>query len=359
METYLQKFLSYFGDNEFVRAAVLIGVFALLAVIADQLITRVLKRWTRRTSNNFDDRIIGLLHRPLFFSVLMIGLYAALAQLHLQPPVLLFLQRVLKTFLILIWLVFGFRSCSIILEVLSDLEKKLTAIQPRTVALFDQILKLVLAGAAVYFLFLVWGIDVGAWMAGAGIIGIAVGFAAKDTLANVFSGIFILADSPYKHGDFVVLDSGERGMVTQIGLRSTRLLTRDDIEITIPNAVIANAKILNETGGRWEKERLRVKIGVAYGSDIDRVEEVLLEIAAEHPDIDEDPAPRVRFRAFGASGLDFELLGWIHQPVLRGRVLHELNSTIYKRFISEGIEIPYPKRDVYLRTPIPDVAGKP
>lgn len=358
MDTYLQQFLSIFGDNELVHAAVLVVVSMVLAGIADQLISRVLKRWARRTSTSLDDRLISMLHRPIFVSVLVAGLYLALAELRLEPGVLQFLQRVLQTLIILTWLVFAFRSCSIVLELLSHLEKKFTAIQPRTVALFDQVLKLVLAGGAFYFLFLVWGIDVGAWMAGAGIIGIAVGFAAKDTLANVFSGIFILADAPYNHGDFVVLDSGERGMVTQIGLRSTRLLTRDDIEITIPNAVIANAKILNESGGRWEKERVRVKLAVAYGSDIDQVEKILLEIARDHPNIDEDPPPRVRFRAFADSNLDFELLGWIHQPVLRGRVIHALNSAIYKRFNAEGLEFPYPKRDVFLHSPPSAAEGK-
>ncbi|MEE8277110.1 MAG: mechanosensitive ion channel family protein, partial [Thermoanaerobaculia bacterium] len=198
------------------------------------------------------------------------------------------------------------------------------------------------------FLFLSWGIDVGALLVTGGIAGIAIGFAAKDTLANLFSGIFILADAPYEVGDFIVLDSGERGRVTHIGLRSTRLLTRDDIEIILPNAVIGNSKIINESAGPWEKERLRIPLGVAYGSDIDRVREVLLEIAHAHPEIDDDPEPRVRFRSFGDSGLSLELLGWIHQPVLRGRVVDSSNTEIYKRFAAEGIEIPYSKHDVYL-----------
>jgi MscS family membrane protein len=84
-----------------------------------------------------------------------------------------------------------------------------------------------------------------AWLASAGIIGIAVGFAAKDTLANLFSGVFILADSPYKLGDYVVLEDNSRGKVTQIGLRSTRMLTRDDVEVTVPNSIMGNTKIIN------------------------------------------------------------------------------------------------------------------
>ncbi|MFT5274966.1 MAG: MscS family membrane protein [Cryomorphaceae bacterium] len=84
-----------------------------------------------------------------------------------------------------------------------------------------------------------------AWLASAGIIGIAVGFAAKDTLANLFSGVFILADSPYKLGDYVVLEDNSRGKVTQISLRSTRMLTRDDVEVTVPNSITGNTKIIN------------------------------------------------------------------------------------------------------------------
>ena len=189
----------------------------------------------------------------------------------------------------------------------------------------------------------------GALLAAGGIVGIAVGFAAKDSLANLFSGIFILADGPYQVGDFVVLDSGERGAVTNIGLRSTRLLTRDDVEVTVPNAVIANAKIINESGGPWEKARIRVRVGVAYGSDIDQVRRTLMEVARDNPDLDSDPEPRVRFRSFGESGLDFELLGWIHEPVLRGRVLDALNTEVYKRFQQENVEIPFPQRVVHLK----------
>ncbi len=348
MDSMLQDLLSLTGENPFVHAAVLVLAAIVLAVLTDQIISRFLKVWAKRSATDIDDRLIQILHRPIFISVLVFGLYLALLQLDLEGELQKAFERLLLTIVVLVWLVFTFRASSIFLEVLSRLERRFTAIQPNTVSLFNQVFRIVLAVAAVYFLFLIWGVDVGAWLAGAGIVGIAVGFAAKDTLANVFSGLFILADAPYKLDDFVVLDSGERGLVTHIGLRSTRLLTRDDIEITIPNAVMANAKILNESGGRWEKERIRLKVGVAYGSDIDQVEQVLRAIASDHPEIDDQPEPRVRFRSFGSYTLDFELLGWIHEPVLRGRVLHELHSEVYKAFKREGIEIPYPKHDVYL-----------
>jgi small-conductance mechanosensitive channel len=147
-----------------------------------------------------------------------------------------------------------------------------------------------------------------------------------------------------------VLDGQERGKVTQIGIRSTRLLTRDDIEITIPNSVIANSKIVNETGGPHAKRRVRVQVGVAYGSDIDRVREVLMDVANKAPEPMRNPEPRVRFRRFADSALDFELLVWIREPELRGRTLDALNSAVYKRFLKEGIEIAFPQRDLHVRS---------
>jgi len=166
----------------------------------------------------------------------------------------------------------------------------------------------------------------------------------------LFSGIFIVADAPYKIGDYIVLDTGERGQVTHLGMRSTRLLTRDDVEVTIPNAVIANAKIINESGGPWVKHRIRVPLGVAYGSDVDEVCSVLEETAKGHPEVVKQPGPRVRMRAFGASSLDFELQFWIDHPELRGRIRHDLLKDIYKAFETRGIEIPFPQTDIHLRS---------
>jgi len=347
-EMFLQEFLQLFGDNPYVHAAVLVVVTLVAAKIVDWVVIRFVARWAKKSRTDIDDRLVTNLHKPLFLTLLLFGLWLALAQLELPEGVALFSTRTLKTIVLLLWGGFALRSCSILLGLLSHMQRRFAVVQPRTVPLFDNVTKILVVGGAIYFLFLIWGVDVGAWLAGAGIVGIAVGFAAKDTLANLFAGIFIVADAPYKIGDFIVLDTGERGRVSQIGLRSTRLLTRDDIEITVPNAVIANAKITNESGGPSEKERVRVPVGVAYGSDIDRVREVLLEVAHSNESIDSNPEPRVRFRSFGDSGLKFELLGWIHEPVLRGQVIDALNTEVYKRFAAEGIEIPYPKRDVYL-----------
>ena len=203
--------------------------------------------------------------------------------------------------------------------------------------------------AGVYGILLAWDADVTGLVASAGIVGLALSFAAQDTLANLFAGVAILADRPYQIGEYIILDSGERGEVTQIGLRSTRLLTRDDVEVSIPNGSMGSAKIVNEAAGIPNQYRIRVSVGVAYGSDIDKVMDVLLDVGKTHPKILNRPEPRVRFRQFGDSSLNFDLLCWIAKPAERGLVLHEVNCQVYRKFTEADISIPFPQRDLYIK----------
>ena len=341
--------LREYGPNEWLRALIIAGASLAVAVLVDWIVLRLIGRWTRKTTTDVDDRLVSMLHAPLFVSVIVVGLMLATIQLPLAEFSEWLTLAILETIVIGLWMLFAVRFTRLSLEVLSRHQDRFRIVQRRTLPLFNNLAALVLFGAGVYFLLLAWEIDVTGWLASAGIVGIAISFAAKDTLANLFAGVFILADAPYKVGDFVILDTGERGRVTHIGIRSTRMLTRDDVEITIPNAVMGNSKIVNESGGPYEKERVRVQVGVAYGTDIDQVREVLMDIAIAHPAVHGHPEPLVRFRRFGDSGLEFELLGWIDEPVLRGSTIDALNCEVYKRFMAEGIEIPYPKRDVYVR----------
>ncbi|WP_415715197.1 mechanosensitive ion channel family protein [Maridesulfovibrio sp.] len=192
-----------------------------------------------------------------------------------------------------------------------------------------------------------FGIPVTAIFASAGIAGVAVALAARETLANFFGGVSIFMDRPFRAGDYIVLDNGDRGEVKAVGMRSTRIQTRDDIMITIPNSVITNGKVVNQSRP-YPSFRVRIKIGVAYGSDVDQVEEVLMELAQNNSLAIAEPAPRVRFREFGDFALEFELLCWAARPHDRGRLIHELSRDIYKRFNAEGIVIPFPQQEVYL-----------
>ena len=320
-----------------------------LGKLLQSMIHKVLARFDALTKSHVGSSIPRDLSAPLLQTTVTLALVLSVLALDMPPGLQHSLVNILFSLLVIFWARAWFRATHHILAALESHQDRFSMVQPRTAPLFEMGIKLLLLGLFVYLFFFIWGIDATAWVASAGIIGIAVGFAAKDTLANLISGVSIVADAPYKIGDYIVLDTGERGIVTNLGIRSTRLLTRDDVEISIPNSVIGAAKITNESGGPWVKQRLRVPVGVAYGSDTEKVISILEQIATGNPGVVDDPPPRVRMRAFGQSSLDFELLCWIATPEQRGLVVHQLLMEIDQRFRTENIEIPFPQRDVHVR----------
>jgi small-conductance mechanosensitive channel len=246
-------------------------------------------------------------------------------------------------------MLFALRVSRMLLQRMSRRRNSALLVRSQTLPLFTNLAAVIIVALGVYFIFQAWEIDMTAWLASAGIIGIAVGFAAKDTLANLSSGVFIMADSPYKLGDYVVIDESVRGKITHMGIRSTRLLTRDDVEVTIPNSLMGNSKVINESGGPHEKYRIRISVDVAYGSDLDQVAAIIENIAEAESEVCDIPEPRVRYRAFGQSGLNLELLAWVEEPELRGKVVHLLIMAIYRGLRQEGIEIPYSKQELFIK----------
>lgn len=332
------------------RAVSVLGAAIILAGLINVLLSRWLPRLTARTKTDVDDQLVAALRSPLFVSVVLGGINIALLLLSVDEPFYGYSLSFLKTLGIIVWTTFFSRLARLILGALARNHDRFTFVQPQTLPALGNLATAIILGGSIYFLLLAWSINISAWVASAGIIGLAVSLAARDTLANLFAGMAILADTPYSLGDYIVLETGERGEVTRIGLRSSRILTRDDVEIIVPNTLLANSKIINEAGGPDRHYRVRCKVSVAYGSDIDEVRHILEEVAHGEEEAQENPAPRVRFRRFGDSGLELELLAWVPDPWMRGRVLDKLNTEVYKRFQAAGIEIPYPKRDVYIRS---------
>ena len=342
----LKQALALLNQHAWLAAMVIALLSFLLAVTLRSLLARLLGRLTGLNRTPGNTVALDMLRKPVFLSIFLLGMSfaVAVAQLPMGSDVIV---RVLFSVVTLSWMVTAVKLATFLLSVFSG-ENRFKLIDTHTVPLFDLTSKLLVIMVGSYILLIIWGINPIGWLASAGIAGLAIGFAAKDTLANLFSGFFIVADAPYKIGDYINLDSGERGKVSAIGMRSTRLLTRDDVEITIPNGVIANAKIINESGGP-QTVRMRVVLSVAYGSDVDQVSELLVQIGKAHPEVCDSPEPRVRLRGFGASGLDFNLMCWITKPEDRGRIAHELHMTIYKTFGQHKIEIPYAKQDLYIK----------
>jgi MscS family membrane protein len=345
-------------EDPLVRAAGIIVGSIIAAWLIELLITVTVAKAAAKTKTDLDDKIVEVIRRPVFLTVLLWGLDWALDVLVLPERFSTPIASLLQTLSILIWSVAFTRIGSVLLRAFAAKERPRSMLQIRTLPVFDILMRIFVVSTALYFMFLAWHIDLTAWMASAGILGVAFGFAAKDTLANLFSGIFILADGPYKVKDWIVLDNQLRGEVTNIGIRTTRILTPDGVEVTVPNAIIGNAQLLNETGGPFMRQRVRIKLSVAYGSDIDRVREVLIACIEGADHLLDKPTPHTKFANLGDSGLEFELYAWIEDPQHRERVIDDLTGRVYKALNAAQIEIPYPKQDIYIRGLAPELLAQ-
>jgi small-conductance mechanosensitive channel len=192
----------------------------------------------------------------------------------------------------------------------------------------------------------------------AGAVGIGIGFGLQNIASNFISGLIILFERPIKIGDRIEVGNVE-GDVIEIGARSTKVLTNDNIAIIVPNSKFISENVVN-----WkyndEKVRFKIPVTVAYGSDVRLVEKLLLEVAKENSDVLENPAPVVRFLEFGESGMLFELRPWSTSLVHRkGKLISAINFAIHDKFKEHGIEIPYPQRELRIRGSAMEIQSPP
>ncbi|CAM2066272.1 Mechanosensitive ion channel family protein [Sulfidibacter corallicola] len=327
---------------------ILLGSF-LLAGCVRFFLSRTMKRIASQTKTKIDDHFIDSLQSPVTVSIVLGGIWQAFQFISFNPSLRHLIFGLLVTMVVISWMLAALNFSGDLVDWLSEGENPRRLIQPKTKPLFLIVFKVLVVTFAAYFIILAWGQNLTAWLASAGVAGIAIGLASKDSLANFISGIFIIADSPFKIGDYIVLDNGDRGRVTHIGIRSTRLLTNDDVEVIIPNAVMGNSTIINQSGGPYEKFRLRVPVSVAYGSDIDEVRQVLLECAKVEDKVEQVPAPRVRFRQMGESSLDWEIWVWVREPAIMEEVKDIMLSRAYKALNRAEIGIPFPQMDLHIK----------
>ena len=185
---------------------------------------------------------------------------------------------------------------------------------------------------------------------------VGIGFGMQNITSNFISGFIILFERPIQAGDFVEV-TGVLGRVTAIKARSTTINTMDNISIIVPNSQFISESLTN-----WSykdpRTRLHVHVGVSYGSDVELVRETLLEVGSTQPDVLKDPEPRVLFREFGESSLNFDLLVWTDKPLNQFIIRSDLNFAIVEAFRRKGVEIPFPQRDLHVRSSIPIMTSK-
>src|SRR2546426_7574888 len=193
------------------------------------------------------------------------------------------------------------------------------------------------------------GIHLGALTVFAGAVGVGVGFGLQNIASNFISGLVILAERPITLGDRVEV-AGITGQVQQIRARSTVIVTNDNIAMIVPNTKFIDSPVTNWTYTD-PRVRFRIPVGVAYGSDIAKVREALLAAGGENPNTLKDPAPSVFLKKFGDNSIDFELVVWSKEMSYRPRRFRsDLNFAIEQKFREAGIELPFPQRDLHIRS---------
>ena len=329
--------------------ALLLGLSVGGALVLEFVVLRGLLRYTSRTATSYDNILVSELRLPVVLTAGLAGVFV-LTQIPTVTGNLVVSADQLDTFfgkpsLSVVVLAWAFAANRIVNRLVEEVKDKGSRFDFAPV--LSNVWTLVVLIGTIAVLLSVWEYSVAPLLGAAGIAGIAIGFAARDTVANFFGGISLYFDDTYKLGDYIELDSGEAGTVVKVGIRSTTLMTRDEVVVVVPNSALNAAKVINQSAPQ-RRRRVRVPIGVAYGTDLDAFEEIMIDVATDESLVLDSPKPRMRLRRFGDSALEYELLCWVRTPTRAAKTVHKLNRAIYAALGEANIEIPFPQRDVNL-----------
>jgi small-conductance mechanosensitive channel len=340
-------------DSNYATFGLSVALWALIAVFFAYVINPFVRMFTKRTKTDIDDRILKIMHMPIFALIIIYGFVSSLAILPLSEGSFRFVSQIYGVFLIAI---VTFLTYKIFKEVLVYVGKRIasrtkTEIDDVLIPVIDKVggLVVVVFGSIAVLSYL--GYNITFLLAGVGVMGLVIAFAAQEALSNFFSSMTLLLDRPFTEGDYIQLSSGETCRVDSIGVRSSRLYdVFQNTHIILPNNKLVNDKVTNlsEPDGQGVAE---VAVSVAAGTDVQKVERILLEAASAHKEVLKDAGkePASRLAGFRDSSLDFKLFIWVEDFMTRWRVAHELRKEIYRRFIEEGIEMAMPIRAVTIK----------
>jgi MscS family membrane protein len=341
--------LTLFWLKEILVAVLIFAAFWLLAKFLKYLINTWVPRFTALTRTDLDDRIIRRITPPASLFVVFAGLYFAVRSLPLPEKAQTFSSGFIFVINIIILTNIAYRSINEVLKWYGDrvAERTGVGIDRQILPLAEKLIVIFLVGAALIMTLKHFNYDILSLVTALGIGSLAIGMAAKDTLANMISGFTLVIDRPFRIGDRIHLTSGQWGDVADIGLRSTKIKTVDNTLLIIPNSDLCNSAVVNMAFPDV-RSKGRVNVGVAYGSNVEAVKNLLVGIAGEIPEVLREPAPEAYFVSFGDCALNMSLFFWVEDYTRVFSVTDMVNTMIITRFRERGIEIPYPIRTVML-----------
>ncbi len=341
--------MTEFFQIEWVQRAVLVVGGALVGVLLERVVVERAHRFARRTRFKWDDLVVGSARGIPTVWLTCTGIYLALSVGTLDPLLMSTVVSVLTVVLIGSITIVGMRATGGAVEMLSGRVEG--AIGSPTLVV--NMARLAVGVLGVFIILQNLGINITPLITALGIGGLAVALALQDTLGNLFAGVQIILSKQVRPQDYVRLDSGEEGWVTDVKSRNTTILTFPDSNLlAVPNSVLASSIVKNFSMPRkalW----VSVEVGVSYDSDLEHVERVTLDVARQVVSAvdggESGEGPVVRFHTFGDSSINFEIRLLVREFESQGPVRHELIKRLHERFNEEGIEIPFPIRTVLMK----------
>ena len=341
-------------DPGFLYAAITVAAGLVLAGLA-HVVIRWLKKKAEATESPLDDIILMAIGTPLVVAIIALSVYIALTRFAIVPASMGWL--ITGQMINAVFILFGAWISSVVsynlIRTYGTLvaEKTKTDLDDRLIPILEIAARYLIWFVAFLLILSNFQIDITPLLAGAGIGALALALAAQEILSNFLGGAIIAVDKPFRIGDRVKIDTFF-GDVMSIGLRSTRIKTLDNQVVTVPNSTVTSSVVINYAMPDL-KMKVRIPFSVAYGSDMDRVQAILLAIAREAAEktswVLTDPAPSVYFLEFGESALTGQLILWTNNYDYVWDVQDWVNRHIARRFADEKIEIPYRQVDIRMR----------
>ena len=347
-------------EPRWLPSLIVLALTGLIYIVAGWILRRVEKRLAARTETDLDDEFLRSLRKVVRLTVVAWAISQLLGEwmppLEVDEPVP---DVQPQDWVWGIWTVLVFFPISrFVGHLMATFEQRVmsrtdTALDETALPMVNRFVRFLVIAVGVLLALPQVGISIAPLLGGAGVLGLALSFAAKDTLSNLIAGVLLIMDRPFKVGDRIELwnaprETGTWGDVIEIGLRATKIRNPDNLVVVVPNNEIMRRDIINYTMS-GDDIRLRIPFSCAYESDIDRAKVLLKQAAREVKGVKLDPAPIVIVRGFGPSEVNLQLRVWIIEARSRRRIQDEITEKAMVSFAEAGVEIPYPKRELYIR----------
>jgi len=335
-------------ENEYLNSTI---IFILAGFISTLIIYYLSPKMISYLAKNRDineEKITNRFQIPLIITIILLTILFSVSESTYYSYVESWFSSAIVTLIVLFWMRGIINIGSLIIEKTVKKEKESHDIIP----ILDNIWIVFVILMVFVILLNIWEVNITPFLASAGVAGLIIGFAARDTIENFFGGLALYADQTYYTGDFIELDESTRGWVKEISIRSTLLHTLDGDSITIPNSKLHKSIIRNKSDPN-SAFRTPIEIGISYNSDPEKVQNILQEtidelINEEDSIILSNPRPQIHLREFGDSSIRYEIFVWIRLPNQKPIIQNKINKKLYESLSEENVKIPYPQRTIHM-----------